>query len=234
MIRLAFVNPRIARLPAALLGAIILPAGLAWAPIDAQEAPGAGSNDELIASAPLADRGDAGPTRFRLISPSHTGVDFTIDWTPPEGVSMQGINSTGSCGGVCMGDYDGDGRPDLFVTRPFGGNRLYRNLGNFKFENVTRRVGMNQELAYDAWGAGPCFVDLERRRTSRPLCLQPSAAKPTLHQPGKWNLFRAGRRIWPQLFRRVASQWHSQTTTGTAIWTRPSSPIGWCRRATPH
>ena len=97
---------------------------------------------------------------FKLIDPAQTGVDFTIDWQPRDGESIQGINSTGSCGGVSIGDFDGDGRPDLFLTRPFGGNRLYRNLGNFRFEDVTERAGLKRELDYDAWGSGSCFVDI--------------------------------------------------------------------------
>ena len=31
--------------------------------------------------------------------------------------------------GVAVGDYDGDGWPDLFVTG-IGGNRLFHNQGN--------------------------------------------------------------------------------------------------------
>src|SRR5580658_6287371 len=41
--------------------------------------------------------------------------------------------------GACIIDYDGDGKPDIFLVndgRGFAG--LYRNLGNGKFENVTK------------------------------------------------------------------------------------------------
>ena len=116
---------------------------------------------ENLVAAPLAARGAAAPTRFKRIEASESKVDFTIDWAPHGDVSILGINSTGSCGGVAIGDYDGDGRPDLFLTRPFGGNRLYRNLGDFHFQDVTERAGLTSELKYDAWGAGPCFVDVD-------------------------------------------------------------------------
>ena len=39
------------------------------------------------------------------------------------------------------GDYDGDGWPDLYVANEFGLNRLYRNLGNGRFKDVTRATG---------------------------------------------------------------------------------------------
>ena len=37
---------------------------------------------------------------------------------------------------ACAGDYDNDGRDDLFVTY-WGQNRLYRNKGDGTFEDVT-------------------------------------------------------------------------------------------------
>ena len=41
--------------------------------------------------------------------------------------------------GAAAGDYDGDGRIDLFVTG-WRDQRLYRNLGNCRFEDVTERA----------------------------------------------------------------------------------------------
>src|SRR5882724_11532828 len=42
--------------------------------------------------------------------------------------------------GACFFDYDGDGKPDLFLTDsgPQGGMALYHNLGAGKFEDVTK------------------------------------------------------------------------------------------------
>lgn len=55
--------------------------------------------------------------------------------------------------GVAVLDYDGDGRPDLYFPdggrvperigeQAPGGSRLYRNLGGWKFEDVTARAGV--------------------------------------------------------------------------------------------
>lgn len=46
--------------------------------------------------------------------------------------------------GVCVFDYDGDGRPDIFLVNADGSGRpaLYRNLGNGKFEDVTAQSGI--------------------------------------------------------------------------------------------
>ena len=50
--------------------------------------------------------------------------------------------------GACFLDYDGDGRVDLFVTDdgPQGGFGLYHNLGNGKFEDVTKAAGLDPSL----------------------------------------------------------------------------------------
>jgi enediyne biosynthesis protein E4 len=61
--------------------------------------------------------------------------------------------------GACAGDYDNDGRDDLFVTY-WGQNRLYRNRGNGTFEDVTDRAGLTQGRV--RWGAGCAFLDYDR------------------------------------------------------------------------
>ncbi|HZS70890.1 MAG TPA: FG-GAP-like repeat-containing protein [Candidatus Acidoferrum sp.] len=56
----------------------------------------------------------------------------------------------GACGidvygnnGIAAGDFDGDGRDDLYVCQPSGlPNRLYHNRGDGTFEDVTERAGV--------------------------------------------------------------------------------------------
>jgi tetratricopeptide (TPR) repeat protein len=50
--------------------------------------------------------------------------------------------------GACFLDYDGDGNIDLFLADagPGGGMALYHNLGNGKFEDVTRKAGLDPAL----------------------------------------------------------------------------------------
>jgi Flp pilus assembly protein TadD/peroxiredoxin len=56
----------------------------------------------------------------------------------------------GACGidiygnnGVSVGDYDNDGFDDIYVCQPSGlPNRLYRNLGNGRLEDVTEKAGV--------------------------------------------------------------------------------------------
>lgn len=46
------------------------------------------------------------------------------------------------CVAAAWGDYDNDGRPDLFVTSTRGGNVLFHNLGAGKFKDVTKEAGV--------------------------------------------------------------------------------------------
>ena len=56
---------------------------------------------------------------------------------------------------VCVGDYDNDGYPDIYISN-FGPNVLYHNNGDGTFSDVTARAGVGRG---DRVGAGVCFLD---------------------------------------------------------------------------
>src|SRR5215213_11440003 len=69
-------------------------------------------------------------------------------------------------GGVAIFDYDGDGKPDVYllngstIAAVQGKEKapraaLYRNLGNWKFEDVTEKAG----VANERWGFGVAVGD---------------------------------------------------------------------------
>jgi hypothetical protein len=72
-----------------------------------------------------------------------------------------------ACGGVALLDYDGDGLLDIYLVtgaeltpareRVSHQNALYRNLGGWKFEDVSKQAGV--DLA--AWGSGACAGDFD-------------------------------------------------------------------------
>ncbi len=68
-----------------------------------------------------------------------------------------GVGDTGYGLGVTVGDYDNDGRPDLFVSN-FGPHVLYRNNGDGTFSAVTEQAGV---AGTGQVGAGACFLDIE-------------------------------------------------------------------------
>ncbi|MCB1021718.1 MAG: CRTAC1 family protein [Acidobacteria bacterium] len=78
------------------------------------------------------------------------------DGTFEDVTKRAGVQGEGYGQGVAAGDYDNDGRPDLYVTS-FGGGRLYRNRGDGGFEDVTAKAG----VAGDGWLASAAFIDYD-------------------------------------------------------------------------
>lgn len=60
--------------------------------------------------------------------------------------------------GIALGDVDGDGLPDLFVSSKDEESRLYRNLGDMKFGDITERSGL---LDSPFPGSGCSFADVD-------------------------------------------------------------------------
>ncbi len=67
-----------------------------------------------------------------------------------------GVASVGYGQGACVGDYDADGDPDLYVTF-FGANRLYQNNGDGSF----REIGGPAGVAVSGWGQSCAFLDFD-------------------------------------------------------------------------
>jgi enediyne biosynthesis protein E4 len=79
-----------------------------------------------------------GRTGFTRLSPADTGVRCTNVLTG-FAAAQNRILENGS--GIALGDVDGDGLVDIYVCRLEGGNVLYKNLGNWKFQDVTESAG---------------------------------------------------------------------------------------------
>ncbi len=89
--------------------------------------------------------------KFTLMSPDTTGVAFSNysnsfkeDYTHSIFVYEFMYNG----GGVSAGDVNGDSLPDLYFTATFGPDKLYLNLGNFKFLDVTDQSGVSAEIGF--------------------------------------------------------------------------------------
>jgi hypothetical protein len=97
---------------------------------------------------------------FVRLSPEETGVRVENKYDDPR---MWGdLNhefEVGAIGtGVAIGDYDGDGLPDIFVVSKTEGCRLFRNLGGYRFEDVTEKAGVGATPG--VWNQGATFVDI--------------------------------------------------------------------------
>jgi len=71
---------------------------------------------------------------------------------------QSGIRATAYGFGVATGDIDNDGFIDLYLTH-FGGNQLYRNLGNGTFTDVTAQSGTANQPGFAVSAA---FLDYDR------------------------------------------------------------------------
>jgi hypothetical protein len=111
-----------------------------------------------IESQPLhrAQNADPGTTLFEELPPDRTGVRFQLQLRDLTRYIHEMIHLS-VYGGICTGDFDNDGLADFYVTSPLGGNRLYRNLGDFRFDDVTESAGV---LDTNYWGTGATFVDI--------------------------------------------------------------------------
>ena len=77
-----------------------------------------------------------------------SGTAYNEDGSPQAGM------------GLAVGDYNGDGRMDIFKTH-FADDTpvLYRNLGKWLFEDVTFAAGFGAATKYVCWGAGIPDID---------------------------------------------------------------------------
>ncbi len=77
------------------------------------------------------------------------------NWRFTDVTEQSGLGDPGHALGVAVGDYDNDGRQDLYVTN-FGPNVLFHNNGDGTFSNVTKQAGVADGHKV---GAGANFLD---------------------------------------------------------------------------
>jgi enediyne biosynthesis protein E4 len=93
-------------------------------------------------------------TGFSLLGAAATGIAFTNQLAEQRVFPNHNLLN-GS--GVAIGDFDGDGWCDIYLCNLDGSNALYRNLGGWKFQDVTAAAGVattNQN------GTGAVFADV--------------------------------------------------------------------------
>ncbi|MDO5977876.1 VCBS repeat-containing protein [Flavivirga spongiicola] len=94
---------------------------------------------------------------FTVLKANETGINFKN--TIPESAEMNSMTYEYyyNGGGVSVGDVNKDGLPDLFFTGNVTHNKLYLNLGNFKFKDITKEAGITDS---PSWTTGTTMVDI--------------------------------------------------------------------------
>jgi hypothetical protein len=114
---------------------------------------------------------DADPIEKALFSPRHplplSGRLYRNDLIAgnPESLRFADVTeesgiasiATGYGQGVAVGDYDGDGRPDLYLTN-FGSDQLLRNGADGTWSDVTTAAGIDERR----WSVAAAFFDADR------------------------------------------------------------------------
>tara|TARA_B110000444_G_scaffold221623_1_gene223095 strand:- start:939 stop:4289 length:3351 start_codon:yes stop_codon:yes gene_type:complete len=104
--------------------------------------------------AKLADPGNGKPG-FTLMPQKQTGVQFTNTLST---AILIGNKNLLNGSGVALGDYDGDGLCDIYLSRLDGENGLYRNLGDWRFKDVTTTSGI---ACPSQFSTGAVFADVD-------------------------------------------------------------------------
>ncbi len=99
----------------------------------------------------------AGSPLFQLLSADSTGVAFAnkLIYSGPDNFSSKTKQWYG--GGVAAGDVNNDGLIDIFFTSNQDTSRLYLNLGDFHFKDITASAGID---ARGGWTTGAVMADV--------------------------------------------------------------------------
>ena len=92
-----------------------------------------------------------------MLKPEATGVTFANNLPEKPDFNILNYLYYYNGGGVAVGDIDGDGLPDLYFTSNLGPNKLYRNKGNYQFEDITDKAGVADSIG---WKTGVTMADV--------------------------------------------------------------------------
>ncbi len=90
------------------------------------------------------------------VPPSESGIEFTNQLT--ENMQYNFMSEQGMLIGAGVGilDINNDGLQDIFFAGNMSGDKLYLNKGNFKFEDVTKKAGIQKRF----WSTGVAIADV--------------------------------------------------------------------------
>ena len=95
---------------------------------------------------------------FEKLSSSHTNIDFENKPLTAKAFGILYYLYYYNGGGVATGDINNDGLPDIYFTaNQIGKNKLYINKGDFEFEDVTTKAGVQGN---SDWCSGVTMADV--------------------------------------------------------------------------
>lgn len=97
------------------------------------------------------------PTLFTLIPGDSSGITFVNQVDNQKDFNIFKYRNFYNGGGVALGDINNDGLVDVFLTGNMGPNRLYLNLGDFKFKDISEQAGV---IGNKPWSTGVTMADV--------------------------------------------------------------------------
>jgi len=97
------------------------------------------------------------PVLFETLDADKTGLHFINKLTPTDSFNMFHYMYFYNGAGVGAGDFNNDGKIDLFFASNQGDNKLYLNEGDLKFKDVTVDAKIPQDKG---WSTGVSVIDI--------------------------------------------------------------------------
>lgn len=94
---------------------------------------------------------------FSLIPKTVTGIDFKNEVEGSKEMNIFSYRNFYNGGGVGIGDVNNDGLPDIYLTANMKENKLFLNLGNWRFKDITKEAGVEGKKS---WSTGVAMVDI--------------------------------------------------------------------------
>lgn len=94
---------------------------------------------------------------FNVLESKETGIDFRNDLTYNKEFNLFKYIYFYNGSGVGAGDFNNDGKPDLFFGSNQGRNKIYINKGQMKFTDVTNEANLPDD---GGWTTGISVVDI--------------------------------------------------------------------------
>lgn len=96
-------------------------------------------------------------TLFENISSSRSGVSFNNKIVESDYLNPLNVVNIYNGGGVGIGDFNNDGLQDIFFAGNMVPSKLYLNKGNFKFDDITSKAGVD---GMGRWARGISIIDI--------------------------------------------------------------------------
>ena len=94
---------------------------------------------------------------FHQLSNSETGIYFSNDLSYDEDFNIFTYRNYFNGGGVGIIDINNDNLLDIYLTSNLTSNRLFLNLGNLRFREITEKAGVS---GTKSWSTGVSIADV--------------------------------------------------------------------------